>query len=378
MKRKYLMTPGPSPVPAFVRESLSREIMHHRTDEFREILQHAHEGLKYVFCTKNPVLIFSSSGTGAMEATVSSLFSPGDKVISIAGGKFGQRWTELAKAYQLDVVEMTIDWGNAPDPERLKSLLEQHAAVKGVLTTLCETSTGTVYDVEALAKTARKAGALIVVDAVSGLGQDKLPTDEWGVDAVVSGSQKGLMLPPGLAFVSVNANAQTAMKNAQCSRYYLNLQKALASYAKSDTPFTPAVSLVVGLKEALRTMQEERMESRWVRFETMAAATRKAAQALGLKLFSSRPSASLTAIRAPEGIKSTDIVRTLRKNYGISIAAGQGDVKEKIFRIAHMGWINEQDLMMTFSLLEKVLRSLGHTFENGVSLACLQEVLYGK
>jgi len=377
MKRKYLMTPGPSPVPSFVREALSREILHHRTDEFRAILKEAHEGLKSVFCTQNPVLILASSGTGAMEAAVCNLFSSKDKVIAINGGKFGERWRDIAKVMDLDVIEMKIEWGTAPSLQELSKLLDDCKGVKAVLTTLCETSTATTYDVKAMAALTKEKGALLVIDAISGLGQDKLLTDEWGVDVVVSGSQKGFMLPPGLAFISLSKRAQEYMESAKLPKYYFNLKKALKSYEKDDTPYTPAVSLIVALREAIAYIKEEGIQKRWDKFQKMAKASQEAVAALGLKLFSKSPSNSVTAILIPSGIKATDIVKKMRKEYGISIAAGQDDVKDKIIRIAHMGWINEQDLMMCFSILEKALIDLGYKFKVGSSLARLQEVLYG-
>ena len=377
MKRTYLMTPGPSPVPAFVREGMAREIMHHRTDEFQAILQQAHEGLKKVFCTSNPVLMLASSGTGAMEAAVTNLFSPKDKVITVNGGKFGERWTEIAKAHGLEAIELKIEWGKGPSPDEIARLIDANPTVKGVLATLCETSTATVYDIEGIGTVAKAKNVLFVVDAISGLGQDKLLTDDWGVDVVVSGSQKGFMLPPGLAFISLSKKAQAALTQGTCPKFYFNLSKALKSYEKNDTPWTPAVSLIVGLNEALRCLAQEDNEARWRRFQKMARATQEAAKALGLTVFSASPSSSVTAIVVPANVKSGDIVKTMRKKYGISIAEGQDHVKEKIFRIAHMGWINEQDLMMCFSLLEKVLKELGHTFTAGASLARLQEVIYG-
>jgi len=370
------MTPGPSPVPSFVRESLAQEMMHHRTDEFRKILEESHNSLKSIFCTQNPVLILSSSGTGAMESSVCNLFSSSDKVVAVCGGKFGERWSEIGKAFGLDVIEMNVEWGQAPSPEELKKILDENKGVKGVLTTLCETSTATVYDIKSIAKVTKEKGALLVVDAISGLGQDALLTDEWGVDVVVSGSQKGLMLPPGLAFVSLNEKAQSMIKSSNLPKYYFNLASALKSYQKNDTPYTSAVSLIVGLREAVNFIVKEGVQARWKKFEKMAKATRQAAGALGLKVFSKSPSASVTAICSPEGVKSSDIVKNLRSQYGLSIAGGQAQAKDKIFRIAHMGWINEQDLISCFSLLEKVLKDLGYKFELGASIARLEEVLY--
>jgi len=377
MKRRFLMTPGPSPVPLFVRESLAQEIMHHRTSEFKEILKEAHSGLKSVFCTENPVLILSSSGTGAMEAAVSNLFSKGDKVLAIGGGKFGERWAEIAKAFALDVVELNIEWGSAPSADELIKILDENENIKGVLTTLCETSTATVFDIEKIAKITSEKNMLLVVDAISGLGQDILLTDQWGVDVVVSGSQKGFMLPPGLSFISLSKRAQSAMANSDLPKYYFDLKKALKSHAKDDTPYTSAVSLVVGLATALNAINKEGLEARWKKFSKMAEATREAAKALGLKVFSQQPSDSVTAIISPENIKSSDIIKALRSEYGLSIAGGQAEFKDKIFRIAHMGWISEKDLIECFSLLEKVLVNLGYEFKQGASVSRLEEVFHG-
>jgi aspartate aminotransferase-like enzyme len=377
MKRRFLMTPGPSPVPSFVRESLSQEIMHHRTSEFQEILNAVHSGLKSIFCTENPVLILSSSGTGAMEAAISNLFSSKEKVLAINGGKFGERWAELARSFSLDTLEMNIEWGSAPDPQAVEKTLAENEDIKGVLTTLCETSTATVFDIEKIAKITKEKGVLLVVDAVSGLGQDTLLTDDWGVDVVVSGSQKGFMLPPGLGFISLSKKAQAALEASNLPKYYFDLKKALKSYAKCDTPYTSAVSLIVGLKAVIDALSREPKEARWKRFEKMAEATREAAKALGLEILSLKPSASVTAIKSPKDIKSSGIVKALRSDYGLSIAGGQAALKDKIFRIAHMGWINEQDLIACFSLLEKALKDLGFGFKQGVSLSRLEEVFYG-
>lgn len=377
MRRRFLMTPGPSPVPSFVRESLSQEIMHHRTSEFKEILKEAHAGLKSIFCTENPVLILSSSGTGAMEAAVSNLFSKGEKVLAIGGGKFGERWVEIARCFSLDVVEMNVEWGTVPSPEAIGKILDENKDIKGILTTLCETSTATVFDIEKIAKITNEKDMLLVVDAISGLGQDVLLTDQWGVDVVIGGSQKGFMLPPGLSFISLSKRAQSAMATSKLPKYYFDLKKALKSHAKDDTPYTSAVSLIVGLKTAIDAIKKEGLEARWRKFAKMAEATREAAKALRLKVFSQRPSDSVTAIVSPENIKSSDIVKILRREYGLSIAGGQADFKDKIFRIAHMGWISEKDLIECFSLLEKVLGNLGYGFKRGASVSRLEEVLHG-
>lgn len=376
MKHKILMTPGPSPVPSFVRAALAAEIIHHRTEEFRAILGDVSGMLKEIFCTKNPVLTLASSGTGAMEAAVSNLFSPHDKVLGVYGGKFGERWVRLAQTFSLDVVVMDVTWGQAPAVKEIVKILDENKGIKAVLTTLCETSTATVYDIEAIAKLTRDRGILLVVDAISGLGQDVLRTDDWGVDVVVSASQKGMMLPPGLAFISLNEKAQAAVKNSRLPKYYFDLNKALKDYPKNDTPFTPAVSLIIALRESLAAIIKEGVENRWSKFEKMAYAAQEAGRALGLAIFSRRPSASVTALIAPASIKSSDIVKKLRKEHGVSIAAGQDEIKDKIFRIAHMGAITEEDLKICFSLLEKVLAELGYNFKEGAALSRLKEVFH--
>jgi len=378
MKHKYLMTPGPSQVPSFIREALGREMIHHRTPEFREFLKASCEGLKDVFCTKNPVLVLTSSGTGAMEVAVTNLTAKGDKIVVLRGGKFSERWAEIAKAWGIETINMDTEWGTSPSPEKLDELLTANKGVKIVFTTLCETSTATVFDIKSLAAVTKKHGVMIAVDAISGLGQDKLLTDEWGVDVVVSGSQKGLMLPPGLAFISLNEKAQAAAMAANHPTFYFSLKKALKNYEKSDTAFTPAASIVIALKDALEAIKVDGVAARFDRFEKMAHATREAGKALGLTVYSKRPSASVTAFNAPEGIKASDIVKKLRNEYGISIAAGQGEeLKDKILRVAHMGWVNEQDLIACFSLLEKALKDMGMKVKIGASVARLQEVVYG-
>ena len=376
MIRKTLMTPGPSPVPSVVREALGQEIIHHRTSEFQAILKNVHAGLRDIFITKNPVLLLASSGTGAMEAAVSNLFSKGDKVIGISGGKFGERWSEISRAYGLDVIEMQVEWGMSPTPETVGKLIDENPGVKGVMTTLAETSTATTFDIEGIAKVTNKKDILLLVDAISGLGQDRLYTDKWGVDVVVSGSQKGFMLPPGLGFISLSKRAQKALENSDLPKYYFDLKKALKTYEKDDTPYTPAVSLIVGLQKAIEIIKSD-MNTRWERFEKMAQATQEAAKAIGLGVFSKSPSASVTAITVPENIKSSDVVKKLRTEYGLSIAGGQAQLKDKIIRVAHMGWINEQDLIAAFSLIEKALKDVGHKFNVGASVAKLQEVFYG-
>ncbi|MBN2120650.1 MAG: alanine--glyoxylate aminotransferase family protein [Candidatus Omnitrophica bacterium] len=376
MKHTYLMTPGPSPLAGPVKEALAKDIIHHRTDEFKKILQEAHQGLKYVFSTDNPVLILACSGTGAMEASVSNLLSRNDKALVIVGGKFGQRWKDICSSYGVETVCMEINWGTSPDPKEIERILNDSPDIKAVYTTLCETSTATVYDIKAIASITRDRDVLLIVDAISGLGQDVLKTDEWGVDVVVSGSQKGLMLPPGLSFISLNRKAEVALATSNLAKYYFSLKKALKSYQNDDTPYTPSVSLVVALNESLKIIKEDGLENRWKEFQKIAQATQDALKELGFSIFSKSPSFSVTAA-AIEGIDTQAIVKKMRKEYGISIAGGQDALKGKIIRIAHMGYINSQDVIMCLSILEKVLADLGASIEIGSSLKAFQEAYYG-
>jgi len=369
------MTPGPSPLAPQVREALGRDIIHHRTEEFRSILAEVDEGLKYTFRTQSPVLTFASSGTGAMEAAVSNFLSHQDKALVIVGGKFGERWKEICESFKVKTVCLDIEWGQAPCVEEISEIIKRDSQIRAVYTTLCETSTATVYDIKGIAQITRGKDILLVVDAISGLGQDVLETDLWGVDVVVSGSQKGFMLPPGLSFISLNRKAETFLKKSDLPKYYFDINKALKAYHKSDTPFTPAVGLIMALREALRIIKEEGIETRWQYFAKLSEAVRKSLSSLGFKLFSKNPSSSVTAVSL-EGLDTQQIVKKMRSMFGISIAGGQSHLKGKIIRIAHMGYINEQDIVMTLSCLEKVLIDLGYKFNKGISLKTFQESFY--
>lgn len=377
MKEQFLLTPGPSPVPEDVRLVLGKSMIHHRTDEFQAVLKDVHQGLKYVYQTANPVLVFASSGTGAMEAGIVNFFSPQDTVIVVEAGKFGERWVEIAQAYQLKVVTIKVEWGQPFNTEVLRKTLKENPAAKGVFATLCETSTATVYDIEAIAGVVKEnTNLILVVDAISGLGQDVLKTDAWGVDVVVSGSQKGLMLPPGLAFISVSQKAMSLMGSAKLPRYYLDIKKAHDAFLKDDTPFTPAVSLVRGLQVSLDMIKQQTIEKRWELYGKMAQALREAFKAIGLESFSKSPSRSVTALLC--NFDSGLLLKKLRKEKSLSIAEGQGHLKGKIFRVAHMGCISEQDMVKGLSLIEAGLREVGYKdFKVGESLKRFQEVFHG-
>ncbi|MDO8747903.1 MAG: alanine--glyoxylate aminotransferase family protein [Candidatus Omnitrophota bacterium] len=376
MKKNYLLTPGPTPLPPQVREALAKPIIHHRTPQFQAILKEAVEGLKYVFQTKSEVFILSSSGTGAMEAAVANLLTCGDSAIIIEGGKFGERWTELCQAYGIKPEVIKVAWGKVFNIEELKDKLKSSPA-KVVFATLCETSTGVDFDIKAIAHAVKNSAAVLAVDAISGLGVVDLKTDEWGVDVVVSGSQKGLMLPPGLGFISVSGEkAWKLINQSRSPRYYFDLRLAKGAWEQTDTPFTTSVSLVVALNAALKMIKEEGLENVFKRCSKLAQGIRSAAKALGLKLFADEgcSSRAITAVNVPAGVDGEKLVKTMRDAHGVTIAGGQAELKGKAFRIASMGYLNEFDIILALSCLEKVLHQMGYKFELGSGLKAAQEV----
>ncbi|MCD5384055.1 alanine--glyoxylate aminotransferase family protein [candidate division WOR-3 bacterium] len=377
MQKIYLMTPGPTPVPDRVRLKEAKPIIHHRTKEFSEIFDRMSEDLKMVFKTDNVVLTFLSSGTGAMEGAVTNILSPNDKALCIMGGKFGERWAEICKAYGIETVLHEVEWGDYAKPEHLRRLLEQHPEIKAVFTTLCETSTGTLFPIKEYGEIIKqRRDTILIVDAISGLGACDMRTDEWGVDICVSGSQKGLMLPPGLAFASVSEKAWRSIENARCPRYYFDFKKQRkALEKKSPTAYTPGVSLVVALDEALSIIKEDGMDNILARHTRLAEATRKGVRALGLELFSKKPANALTAISVPEGIDGGALKNTLDKKYNIKVAGGQEHLKGKIIRIAHLGWMETFDIITAISALEMALLDLGYSVELGKGVKAAEEVL---
>jgi len=376
MKKSYLLTPGPTPLPPQVREALSRPIIHHRTPQFRAILKEAFENLQYLFQTKNEVFIFSSSGTGAMEAAVANLLSSGDTAITVQGGKFGERWTEICRAYNVKVIPIDIEWGKAVTSKQISDALKANRDIKAVFTTLCETSTGVTTDIKAIGEVVKNSNAVLVVDAISGLGAVNLEADNWSVDVVVVGSQKGLMLPPGLAFLSVSQKAWELVKSSKFPKYYFDLKLAKKAFDKTDTAFTSSVSLIVALCESLRLLRQEGLEKVFRRYKKLADATRSALKALGLRLFADEQCASdaITAACVPEGVDGVQLVKTMRDEYGVTIAGGQAHLKGKIIRIAHMGYINESDIIAAISCLEEVLEKQGYTFQKESGVKATKQV----
>lgn len=375
MKRR-LFTPGPTTVPDRVLLKMAEPIIHHRSEEFGRMFATVNEGLKILFQTENEVLTLTSSGTGAMEAAVVNLLSKGDRALVVRGGKFGERWGELCETYGVHVTAIDVPWGEAVAPEMISEHLKADPAIKAVFATQSETSTGALNDIEAIGRVVRETDALLIVDAITGIGAHRMLPDTWGVDAVVTGSQKGLMLPPGLAFIALSERAWKAVERSDLPKYYLDLTKAKKSLSKDQNPYTPAVSLLVGLKAALDMILEEGIENIWARHAKNAEATRAAVRAMGLGIFAKNPSNVLTIVQLPEQIDGKQLVKAL-DGYGFTVAGGQAQLSGKVIRISHLGYVDDFDTLSVIAGLERALRDLGWNVEPGAGLSAAQGVLAG-
>lgn len=373
--KKRLYTPGPSPIPDRVNLRMAEPIIYHRSAEFGSVLAAASDLLKYLFQTRNDVLIFAASSTGAMEAAVANLLSEDDKVLVVLGGKFGERWAEICRAYRLQTEIIDIEWGHAVDPAEIEKRLKTNPDIKAIFATQSETSTGVLHDIQTIGQIVRETSALFVVDAVTSIGAQRFLPDEWGIDVAVTGSQKAIMLPPGLAFASVGQRAWTASEKSNLPKFYWSFAKVKNSLLKKETPFTPAISLIVGLHEALTMMKEEGIENIWTRHARHAEAARQGIKAIGLELFTKDYSNVLTVAKIPEGIDGKTFVRQIRSQYGAIVAGGQDKLSGKIFRISHMGYMDDFDVLTAISAVEMALRDIGWRFEFGSGVAAVQRVL---
>jgi aspartate aminotransferase-like enzyme len=377
MEKKYLFSPGPTMLPPEVLLKMAEPIMHHREPEFEKIFAEIREGLKYLFQTKNEVLIFTSSGTGAMEGAVSNILSKKDKAIVVRGGKFGERWGEICQAYGIEFIPIDVEWGKAVDPKRIKDLLESDRSIRAIYTQASETSTGVKHPIEAIADLVKRyEDRVIVVDAITGIGVFNIPTDAWGLDVVISGSQKALMLPPGLSFATLSEKAWRLAEKSDLPRYYFDFKKELKNTKKNQSSYTPAISLFVGLRETLRMIRSEGLEAVFRRHETLAEATRRAVKAMGLELFApDSPSNAVTAVKIPGGIDGEKLKDLFFEKFGITVAEGQDRAKGKIIRIAHLGYYERLDMVMVISALEMLLREMGYQFELGTGVKAAEEIL---
>jgi aspartate aminotransferase-like enzyme len=375
------MTPGPTPVPSEVLLAQARPMIHHRTPDFNAVVRDCVEGLKYVFQTEeSDVLIFASSGTGAMESAVANCFRLGDKVLVASNGKFGQRMAQIAQAYGLDVLVLEYGWQQVVAPADIAHFLEENPDTRGVIVTQSETSSGVLNDVQAVgAIVAGYPDCVLIVDSITGIGAVDCKTDEWGLDVVMTGSQKGLMLPPGLAALSVSPKAWKAYGRSNLPKFYFDWKKYKSNLEKDTTPFTPAVSLMMGLAEALRLMREEGIENIIARHARLAEAMRTGCEALGLELFAPREGRgnAVTPVWVPEGIDGKKLVSLLKNKHGVTIAGGQDDYAGRIFRVGHLGYFGDFDIVTTLVALEMTLKELGYDFEPGTGVKAAEAVLMG-
>jgi aspartate aminotransferase-like enzyme len=372
--KQYLLAPGPTPVPPVVLQAMAQPMIHHRTPEYERLFEEVRRDLRLLFQCTQDVLMFAASGTGAMEGAVVNTLSPGDQVVVLRGGKFGERWAEICEAYGVRVVPVDVPYGKSVDPAVVAETLARTPEARAVFATQSETSTGAIHDIQALAGIVRATDALLVVDAITSLGVMDLPMETWGVDIVVSGSQKALMLPPGLAFAALSDKAWARVPQARLPKFYFNFARERKAIAENQSAYTPAVSLVVGLRESLRLILSEGLPNVFARHDRLARATRAGIQALGLTLFAEHPGAACTAIKAPGGTDGGAVVKGMRKR-GITIAGGQGSMKGTMFRIAHMGYVDAFDVLTALSGLEMVLADLGYPVAFGASLQAAEQVL---
>ncbi len=375
MKKYFLMAPGPTPVPPNVLLAMAQPMIHHRTPEYEALFIEVRAGLKRLFQTAQDVIPLASSGTGAMEAAVVNTLSAGDTVLVLHAGKFGERWEEICKAYGVKIVPLTAPFGQTVPAAAFAEALRQHPEAKAVLMQHSESSTGVLHDVKGIAAATRPTDAMLIVDAVSSLGIADLPMDEWGVDLVVSGSQKGLMLPPGLSFCALSEKAWRHVKASRLPKYYFDLAAEHRAVSRNEAHFTPAISIMVGLREVVRMLEAEGLGNVFKRHERLARATRSGVEALGLALFAkATPSPALTAVVAPQGVDSEKILSTYSTSYNITIAGGQGEMKGRVFRLGHMGYVSDFDVLTALAALEQVLHELGQPVDFGAAVCAAQKV----
>jgi len=377
IRKQRLLTPGPTPLYPPALHAMMASDMHHRTQEFRNVYQSALADLKEVLATSSDVLCFAASGTGAMDASVSNLFSKGDKVIVCSAGKFGERWVEIVKAYGLEAIVLKEEYGQVVSPDRVREAVAKQPDTKAVFVTASETSTGAQHDVRSMGEFLKPTGAILIVDAITAIGTMPLDIDGWGLDVVVGGSQKAFMIPPGLAFLAVSQKAWKLTATATLPHFYFDLKKEKKNGDAGESSWTPATSLILALAEALKYIKSIGMPKLIENAQLLAEATRSAAQTLGLEVFASRPGSSVTALRAPAGMDSGVIVKEFKSRFGAIIANGQGSMKGEIFRIAHLGYFDFADLFAMVAALEIILHANGYPLKFGSGVAAVQEVYAG-
>ena len=374
IRKQRLLTPGPTPLYPPALHAMMASDVHHRTEDFRKIYKAMLADLKEVYGTANDVLCFAASGTGAMEASISNLFSRGDKVIICSAGKFGERWVEIAKAYGLDLQLIEAPYGDAIAPERVEAALKAEPATKGVFIQASETSTGAEHDVKSIGEIVKQTDAIFVVDSITGLGTMPLDIEAWGLDVLIGGSQKAFMIPPGLAFMSISAKAWKLTEWSTLPHFYFDLKKEKKNGDGGESSWTPATALVLAMAEALKYVKEIGMANLIANAQMLARATREAASELGLELFAKRPGSSVTAIKSPAGMNSGVIVKAFKERFGAVIANGQGSMKGQMFRLAHLGYFDISDMFSVIAGLEIILRAGGCNVPLGKGVAAVERV----
>jgi len=375
IKKKYLLTPGPTPIPERVLMSAAQPIIHHRTEEFSAILRETEEGIKHIFQTRNDAFILTSSGSGAMEAAVVNCLSPGDQAITINGGKFGDRWSKICLAYGVNVHEIRVDWGEDLPKNRLSEVLSARPETKAVFATLTETSTGALFDIQGFGDVVSETTSILVVDGISGIGTTLCPMDAWNIDILISGSQKSFMTPPGLAYIALSPKAWGSVARSTLPKFYFDANAAKKAFEKNTTPWTPAISLIVQQREALQIIQDIGLANLIAHHRVLGMATRAGVRALGLELLSKHPGNILTSVKVPAGIDGIRLLKILQDKYKAHVAGAQEPHRGEFFRIAHLGYMGGFDVITALSALEMSLSDLGYACPKGKSIKAAQTIL---
>lgn len=377
MKKKYLLAPGPTPVAEHVALEMAKPMIHHRTPQFSKIFAEAAEDAKYLYETKQDVLILASTGTGGMEGCVTNLLSPGDTMLVINGGKFGERWGKIGETYGMKVIWHNVEWGQAVNVKEVEDILSKNKDVRGIFVQASETSTTAAHPIEELSRLTRnRDDILLVVDGITAVGVYKMPMDEWKIDALVTGSQKALQLPPGLALVALSEKAWKFNEQSKCPRFYFDFKKERKNLAAQTSAYTPAASLVTGLRVVLKDIKEEGLENVHQRHNRLARATRAAVKALGLKpIAPDSPADSATGFFVPDGVDGGKLVKSIRDDFGVTLAGGQDQWKGKIVRIAHLGYVDTFDTVIAIAALEMALKKFGHDVQFGKGVGAAQKIL---
>ena len=377
MRKPRLFTPGPTPIPEYVMLRMAEPIIHHRHAEFVALMERINAHLQTLFCTKQPVLSLTASGTGAAEAAISTLFQANEKGMNINNGKFAERWGKMMKVYGMNVVDVPVEWGNAINEEKLVAVLKEHPDAACVWLVHSETSTGTYTDIRTMARLIRdNSNALVCIDGITSIGAHECRMDEWGLDVVITGSQKGLMIPPGLAFVALSERAWKKAGDTPPRSFYFDLRKAREAWQENSTPWTPAVTLFIGLEPALEMMMDEGVENIWKRHALLSRGLRAGLQAVNLPLYGSSPSHAVTVAYLPEKGRK-DFIKLLKSEFGVTVIGGQDALKDVVFRTSHLGYYDQADMLAVLGSIEYTLQKLGHEFEAGRSVYAAQRVFMG-